>query len=382
MMRIVVNAIPLLSSKTGVGQYIYNICRNIEHLDEENIYTYFYGYFSNQIIETSEHAQRKIKNIKAIARNVPLIGRYLAGFKDKLAQLNTNITQVQEFDLYYEPNFIPIMGIKARKKVVTVHDLSFKLHPYWFPTEENKAFNKRFDRALSSIDHFITVSHYVKDEMIASLGLDERQVSVVYNGYNKNIFKVYQADIIRNTLIKFGIDRPYILYIGTLEPRKNIISLLKAYKELPLYMRNEYKLVLAGANGWLNGEVYDYAEGVLIDSTIFTGYVSDYEVAHLMNGASVFVYPSFYEGFGLPPLEAMACGTPVIVSDTSSMLELYADVAYMIDPNDFITIKVALEKILNDEQFRNGLIKKGTSFVEKFDWKLSAKQTLEIFSRI
>jgi glycosyltransferase involved in cell wall biosynthesis len=378
-MRIVTNAIPLLSPRTGVGQYVYNILKRLEIIDNINEYTYFYGYFSDKLIDETCNLVPSTHRLKKFLRSVPGLGCCLSGIKGRVAQLNISIKKLKEFDVYFEPNFIPISEIKARKKVVTIHDLSFRLHSHWFPTEENHLFNQQFDRELPKIDSFITVSNYVKQEMIENLCLEGKQISVVYNGYNESIFRIYEPKVIQQTLDKYGISGPYILFVGTVEPRKNIVSLLKAYRELQPQIIKDFKLVIAGGSGWLNDDVYNFVnDEALRNSVIFTGYVTDLEIAHLMNGATVFVYPSFYEGFGLPPLEAMACGTPVIVSNTTSMKELYQDVAYLIDPYDYITIAEGLKTVLNDNSLQEDLAEKGVRYAEIFSWEKSAIETLNV----
>jgi len=382
-MNIVVNAIPLLSYRTGVGQYLYNLCSGLNELDNNNHYTYFYGYFSEQLHDFSSSNKQELYKVKRKIRNIPVLGSLLSGMKGTLARINTTLNRNNSFDLYFEPNFIPLSEIKAKKTITTVHDLSFYLHPEWFPGKENKKFRHRFLQALPDIDHFITVSHYIKREMVEVLGLDESMISVVYNGYNDSIFKVYEPYSYKPTLKKYGIEDAYILFVGTLEPRKNIISLLRAYRELIPALRNEFKLVVAGGSGWLNSDIYDFVkQNHLENLVIFTGYVSDLEVAHLMNGATTFVYPSFYEGFGLPPLEAMACGAPVMVSNTTSMEELYKDSAYLIDPNNCETIVKGLEQILNDEITQQSFKYKGLMHSRHFSWKTAAKNTLEVFDLV
>ncbi len=376
-MKIVVNAIPLLSYRTGVGQYLYNLCTCFKELDKENNYTYFYGYFSEQLIDFSTSNRQELYKIKKAIRNIPVLGSFLEGMKGTLARMGTN-----PFDLYFEPNFTPLSEIKANRTIATVHDLSFFIHPEWFPNKENKKFTERFLYAMPNVNHFITVSHYIKREMVEVLGLDGSMISVVYNGYNNMIFQVYEPYVYQPTLKKYGVEGSYILFVGTLEPRKNLISLLRALLELSPALRNEFKLVVAGASGWLNSDTYEFIKkNELENSVILTGYVSDLEVAYLMNGATAFVYPSFYEGFGLPPLEAMACGTPVLVSNTTSMEELYKDVAYLIDPYDYSFIANALEQILCDETLQGNASEQGVNYAKKFSWKQAAEDTLKVFER-
>ena len=181
---------------------------------------------------------------------------------------------------------------------------------------------------------------------------------------------------------KHDITFPFILYLGTLEPRKNLKSLILAYNEIKKKFP-EYKLIIGGAKGWGYKNIFQIIDNLGIDKDIiFTGYIPEKDLPSLYNSAELFVYPSFYEGFGLPPLEAMACGTPVITSNTSSLPEVVGNAGIMVDPNNVNQLADAMYKVLTDDNLRRDMIKKGLKRAKMFSWKKTAKETLKVYEEV
>jgi glycosyltransferase involved in cell wall biosynthesis len=178
---------------------------------------------------------------------------------------------------------------------------------------------------------------------------------------------------------KYNLPGKFILYFGTIEPRKNLVGLIKAYETLrDEYKVNDYKLVIAGSRGWLDKEIYAVAKkSPYTRDIIFTGFVESSDKIYLYNLASLFVYPSFFEGFGFPPLEAMSSGVPVVCSNTSSFPEVAGEAALMIDPYNFSEIAWAMKEVLGDKNLRENLIQKGLAHAKKFSWDKCARETLE-----
>jgi glycosyltransferase involved in cell wall biosynthesis len=281
---------------------------------------------------------------------------------------------MKTYDLYFEPNFIPF-DIRAGKIVTTVYDFSFYLHPEWHPKERVDYYSKNFFKRIKKSDFIITISKYVERETLEILKIKDPKVVTIYPGYNE-IFNT-----VENEKRKIKPIENYILFVGSIEPRKNLVNLLKAYLLLPEYLRKEFKLLLVGFKGWENKEIAELLNK-LKKSANYLGYVNNEELAGLYRGATCFVYPSFYEGFGLPPLEAMACGCPVVVSNVTSLPEVCGDAAYYVDPNDVESIAEGIQKVLIDEELRRNLVEKGLERAKLFSWEKAAKEHLKVFEEV
>jgi len=396
-MKIIVNAIPMLSPLTGVGQYLKNIVLNLKKIESENTYEFYYGIKISEKfpVEQKELMPSFYKNLRVyydflLKKFIPRQLRYYVGrsikflLKFYVRQLLSYYTRKRLYDLYFEPNFIPLDEIKAKKVVVTVHDLSFYLYPQWHPKDRVYFFSKYFLRNIKRADVIITVSHFIKQQMEQVFNFNGENIKVVYNGYDKNIFKHFDNDnkvILDEYLSEKNFPSKFILFVGSVEPRKNLKNLLLAYSVLPKSLTDEVKLVIAGFHGWKNEEIMSLLMK-LKKNVFYLGYISDEELAILYNSAVVFVYPSFYEGFGLPNIEAMACGCPVITSDIPVMREICGDAACYVNPYEIESIKDGIIKVLEDEDFRNELVQKGFQRIKNFSWEKSASEHLKIFKSL
>lgn len=373
-MRIVINAISLLSPLTGVGNYTLQIASNLPLLNRRNEYFYFFGYYTSQITPVSEKTN-ELSRVKSIIQKTPFMKQILRSLNNLMAILLSN-----NFDIYFEPNFIPLR-IPAKYTVVTIHDFSFALYPNWHDKEKIKYFRNNFWKKIKRADQIITVSEYIRNEAISQFGFASDKIKVIYNGLDQNIFHPYsksELDLFRKI---YNLPPEFILFVGSIEPRKNLLNLLKAYSILKKSIRNNYKLVLAGFKGWKNEKEF-HLINKLKDDIKYIGFVTTKDLAKVYNLATLFVYPSFYEGFGLPPLEAMACACPVITSKTSSMPEICGESAYYIDPHEPEEIAFAMEKILEDQDIRKNLISAGLKRASNFSWVKSAAEHLALFEKI
>jgi glycosyltransferase involved in cell wall biosynthesis len=226
-------------------------------------------------------------------------------------------------------------------------------------------------------------------------------VKVIYSGVGEEYKKInYKLQITNYKLLdlnlvnevgklygvktKYNLPEKFILFLGTIEPRKNIVGLIQAYSQLKIknYKLQNYKLVIAGGKGWRSNEIYEeWEKSEYKDDIIFLGYIDNQDKPYIYNLASVFVYPSFYEGFGFPPLEAMACGVPVITSFASSLPEIVGDAGIMIDPYNINDLAEAISKVLSDEKLRNSMIEKGLEQAKKFSWGKAAGEYLDIINQ-
>jgi len=372
--RVVINTLPLLSPITGIGTYILNLSKAFRSLDQGNEYTYFYGYFGRKLLTYEDSAFiRSFSNAKEGFIKNPLFSKYGRKFKDMLPALNR-----RNFDLYFEPNITPT-NIKAKKVVTTVCDLSFKKFPHCQPKDRTEYFNQHFDEGLKRSNRVIVLSKKIKEELLGLTKIKDEMVDVIPAGVDRSIFKQYSGELADGVKEKYSLPEKFILYVGTIEPRKNLKGLLDAY--LSRDIKSEFKLVIVGASGWGNKEELKlFADHM--DDVVFLGHIPSIDIALLMNTASCLVYPSFYEGFGLPPLEAMACGCPVVVSNISSLPETCGDAVYYVDPYNVNSITDGIHKVVTDEAIRESLIKRGLERAKNFCWEKSAKEHLKVFNDI
>ena len=284
-------------------------------------------------------------------------------------------------DVLHSPDFIPPFQRNC-KSVITIHDLAFLLYPH-FLTKESARYYGQIDQAVRRTDHIIAVSESTRQDTIKLLGVPERRITVIHEAASP-IYRQLDPEEARHFVAEsYGLDRDYILFVSTIEPRKNLPGLLQAYRKLLDDYKRPEGLVLAGAQGWLSQEVYDIVENLNLHQHVrFLGRVPSEHLLYLYNAARLLVHPSFYEGFGLPPLEAMTCGTPVIVSHVSAMPEVVGDAALLIDPHDIDGLTVAMWRVLTDEDLRANLIVKGLKRARMFSWQRAAQETLGVYRQV
>ncbi len=375
-MRLLMNGIPLLSPHGGVGTYIYQLSKSLTQVSSELETLYFYGtsYEHEMIISRAT----SINKLTRASNKFRLINRALHLAKELSFKWKLPSSQI---DVYHETNYVPMPF--HGPTVVSVYDLSLHLWPQTHPKTRRDYFERNFYRRLPWATHFITISHAIKAQMIEHLGIDPKKITVTHLGVNPTI-RAQPKEIAKKVMTYYGLTYgSYILYVGTLEPRKNITTLLKAYAQLPKQTQNRFPLVLAGGKGWLIEQLEKKITNLgIATTTILTGYVPSQNLPALYSGASSFVFPSLYEGFGLPPLEAMACGTPVITSNVSSLPEVVGDAGVMIDPYDVNRLKSEIERLIEDTAHRNTLSKLGLERSKQFTWEACARETLNVYSHV
>lgn len=362
--KILIDTLLLLAPLSGIGRYTYEITKILEK-NREFEYSYFYGYISKHLIKTSDAPTAK--SMRSLIVGNPLLKSIARAILFRLSGVMTS-----QYNLYWQPNFILRKNIKARKTVVTVHDFSWEIYPELQPSDRVRYFQKNFYTQLMKCDHIITGSEFTKNEIIERTNISLEKITVIYHGVNHDVFYPRPFETPK---------QKYLLAVGSIEPRKNLKNLLNAYAKLDKNIKDEYNLTLVGALGWNNSEIMDLILS-LKEWVHYSGYVSDEALAHLYSQASLFIYPSLYEGFGIPPLEAMACGVPVVASKASSLPEVCGNAAYYIDPLNVDSIAEGIVTILNDENLKNELIKKGLFRAKEFSWEKSAKAHLAIFKEI
>jgi glycosyltransferase involved in cell wall biosynthesis len=286
-----------------------------------------------------------------------------------------------KIDLFHSPDFIPPLRY-AGKSVITIHDLAFLIYPH-FLTKDAARYYGQIDRAVRRVDHIIAVSQSTKNDLVRMLGVPEDRITVIYEAADPRMRPIPREEALQRVQALYGVPDDFILFVSTIEPRKNVGGLLRAYRRL----RDDYKLtpglVLAGSPGWLSDDVHSLVNQLdLKANTYFLGRVETNDLPYLYNAARCLVHPAFYEGFGLTPLEAMACGTPTIVSNVSSLPEVVADAALLVDPNQDEEITVALWRILTDNALAASLRMKGQQRAASFSWRRAAEQTMDVYRRV
>lgn len=298
------------------------------------------------------------------------------------------------------PNFVDFPFVKNTKRVVVVHDTAFieqpttlakrnfgwadKLIPKRFVTPNLWYLQKYVPSSLKRADVVVAVSEETRASIAGNFGINLSDISVVPNAVGKEFFVSSTNNDKEKTFKTYGLPKKYILFLGTIEPRKNVLNLLDSYALLPKSLRDEYPLVLAGKPGWNNEPIYQRANELKNQghNIMLIGFVADKDLSNFYQGASCFVFPSIHEGFGLPILEAMAAQTPVITSNLAPMNRLAEDAAVFIDPYDPKDISMAIEKVLGDGLFRKKLIERGSRVASKHTWESSAKILLEIVKEL
>jgi glycosyltransferase involved in cell wall biosynthesis len=363
-----IDGVSLLSPLTGIGRYTYEVSKELERISNLNI-DYFYGYYSKSLIDAISH--RNIKAIKSIINRFPLLKRGARSVIEMSAELFA-----KRYSIYWQPNFIPSRRVKADRVITSVHDFSFIKYREYHPKERIEYFDNNFFQNIYKSDRIITGSNYTKGEILERLNFKEDDIRVIYHGINHSRFRIYED-------LKLDLELPekFILSVGTVEPRKNIVRLLRAYELLDRDIKEECSLLLVGFKGWENREIMDIVERNQ-KYIRYLGFLSDIDLAKVYNLATCFIYPSIYEGFGIPPLEAMACGTPVISSDSSSLPEVGGDAVLYCNPMEIEDIKLKIERLLGDIELQKRLISRGLERVKLFSWESSAREHLKLFREV
>jgi len=276
-----------------------------------------------------------------------------------------------QFDIIHCPTVLaPFYNRPGPRIVMTCHDLSPLMDPGWHPLRHRFYFRHILPLRLHVVDHFIAVSHSTKKDMERLYRIPEDRITTVHQGAPPGSFP------------ENGLKENYLLAVGTLEPRKNLKRVIQAFVYLKQHRENVAdRLLVVGSKGWHYGDTFELLQRH-IDSVQFLGYVSDHELQRLYRKAKGLIYPSFYEGFGLPVLEAMASGCPVVTSDRSSLPEIGGDAVLYVNPDEVLQIAAAMEKLLMDDSLRRTLAKRGLARASRFSWERCAQETVAVYEKI
>jgi glycosyltransferase involved in cell wall biosynthesis len=284
--------------------------------------------------------------------------------------------------LFVPAHVLPLFH--PRRSVATVHDLGFRYYPEAHRPADRRylawatAWNARRSTAV------LADSQATRSDLVWEYGVSESKVHVVYLGRDESLIPVTDPEALEKTRVRYGLGKRYLLYVGTLQPRKNLGRMVEAFARLasaPLMV--DVQLVLAGRRGWLYEDLFSQVRRQgLQERILFPGYVDEADLAALYSGALGYVFPSLYEGFGMPVLEAQACGVPVMTSNNSSLPEVAGDAALLVDPTDVDAIADAILRLATDEALRARLVERGFENVKRFSWEKCARETLEVLESV
>ncbi len=366
-MRIGIDARLVYYHQAGIGQYILRLSQALAQIDREDQFTIF----KSRKDKTHIVDQANFKNEQLWT---PSHHRF-----ERLA-MSLELTPFS-LDVLHSPDFIPPSRTRC-PSVITMHDLAFLLYPR-FLTRESARYYGQVDLAARQADHIIAVSESTKRDTVRFLGVPEDKITVIYEAAHPLFTPVTNNETLSRVRERYQLPQDFILFVSTVEPRKNLPTLLRAFRRLRDNYKSEAVLAVAGNRGWLFEEVDQVVSELnLGDAVRFLGGVPNEELVYLYNAAKLFVLPSFYEGFGLPPLEAMACGTPVIVSNVSSLPEVVGDAGILISPEDIEGLTVAMWRVLTDEKMRRELREKGLKRARVFSWERAARETLAVYRQV
>jgi alpha-1,3-rhamnosyl/mannosyltransferase len=281
-------------------------------------------------------------------------------------------------DIFHTTHLLrhPPRGVKGPPRLTaTIHDLTCWLMPEMHPAANLRA-DRAFAQVLKRADALIAVSESTKNDAVRVLGLAPEKITAIHSGIGRAFFEV-PSEAIERVKERYGLARPFVLFVGTIEPRKNIDTLLDAWFSLALPLREQFELVVAGPTGWARPETI-----ARLGKVRYLGYVSEPNLAPLTAAATVFVYPSLYEGFGFPVAQAMAAGAPVVTSNVSSMPEVTGEAAVLVDPRSVAELRDALGRLLLSPDLRAELAARGRARARELTWEGCAARSLEFFERV
>ncbi len=380
-MRVVVNNLTAIRQKTGIGHHVTELLRCLRAEQPADEFLTFPGPWvaaGMQAFDTIGKALRRLKR-RAVTQSsgrpwIHTLARGWAAWHFRTAWWG------RAFDLYHEPNYIPLPC--NRTTIATVHDLSVLLHPEWHPLDRIAYYEQHFAAGLRRCAHLVAVSEFTRCELIATFGVPADRVTCIYNGIRPGLRPLDMAAV-RSVLQRLGLPASYLLHVGTLEPRKNLLLLLQAYGDLPAALRDRCPLLLVGGWGWNAAALAEHYHGVARHRGVrHLGYVVEADLPALYNGARALVFPSHYEGFGLPPLEMLACGGAVIASTAGAVVETAGQRAHLVDPMDLAGWRDAMARVIADDDWCDRLRRGSPDVARPYTWERCARDTYRVYQAV
>lgn len=361
--------------RTGTENYSYQLLKHLSLIDTENQYLIY----TRKGQGTRDQGQKWPGNFKFVEIALPRLWTQVG------LALRTFIDRVDV--LFVPAHTLPLIRRQGLRSVITVHDLGAEFLPAFHQLKQVLYLNLMTHYQLKTATKIIAVSKATKEDIQDRVGVSSEKIEVVYEGVDKNVFKKLSIDIENHILHQYKLTKnKYFFFIGTIQPRKNLDRLIRAFAE---FLNDggdktaSYELVLAGSKGWKSEGIYLLPKELGIEGRVrFIGRVTDEELNGLYGGAAALVYPSLFEGFGLPILEAFSAGCPVITSNLSSMPEIAGNAAVLVDPYNIVGISKAMQELASNDTLRLSLIKKGRLRSEEFSWKYCAVKTLKVLNSV
>lgn len=378
-MKIFIEGTPLFSSsRSGVGQYVKRLTEAMQRLRPENEYTVFGFHFILKrklpVEDISPVFTRKYIRI------IP--GRAYNLLYKKLVKLPIDILLRSKPDVVIYGNFAYWPLWLGSKSIVVIHDLGYIDVPEYVETKNRRFLRKFVKYSVAKASHIVTISDHARRRIIDTYNIDPEKISIVQPSIDHSIYYPRSAKEIDIARKQYNLPLSYFLFVGTLEPRKNLVGLLDAYAQLPDEIMKRYPLVLVGGRGWADEEIQERLKKYKKLPIIRPGYVHDKHLPAVISGARSLLWPTFYEGFGMPPLEAMACGTPVLTSNTTSLPEVVGNSALMVNPFSVTEIRQGIQRMATDDKLNKRLSQLGIKRASKFNWDKSAQEMFKVINNL
>lgn len=375
--KIVFDGLPLIGVKTGIGYYTYNLIRALQASNKPIEILINYGLRWSRHL--SPDVEPKIITLaKSFKRFIPK-GYVLYSYYISLSYIYGNIKHRP--DIFHYTNYCATKF--NRPTVITVCDLSYLRYPETLPADRLAWLRDYLPESIENSSKILTISEFSKSEILKFFPIPADKVVVTYCGID-SCYRPLDEEEIKKQLQSLDLEpKRYILSVGTIEPRKNLKVVIEAYAQLPARVREYYPLVIVGGRGWKESSIMDIIDPLEKRGQIrVLGYIPQEVLPAIYNGAKVFVFPSIYEGFGMPVTEAMACGTPVIASNVSSLPEVVGDSGLLLDPYDTDVWTRALEEMIDDDEKYNLLKKRGLERASLFSWEKTAEKTFQVYCEV
>ena len=357
----------LMDKKTGVELYVSNLILNLAKVDKKNQYDLYFDKEPSRDFEAQFPTNFHFRVLKS-----PKFWTQLRLPLDSF---------FHRPDVFFFPaHSLPLLFWKP-KSIIVVHDLAFLVMPEKFRKNELVRLTTLTKNAVKKAKHIIAISMSTKEDIVKYYKISPDKISAVYHGYDKKLFRVSSTELVSRVLKKYSLKESYFIFVATLH-FCNVERLIRAFAEFKKSAFS-HKLVLVGKPGWQYQKIIKLIKKLGIDNEIILpGYVSEEDLPLLLQGAVALVFPSFYEGFGLPPLEAMAVGTPVIVSNNSSLPEVVGNAGIFINSENEKEMMVSMKKIINDKKLVEKMKKAGFKQADKFSWEKCARETLGVLEKV
>ena len=359
--------------RAGIGRYTRELVAALLALESPHQYVLFAA--TGGIGRQTSSVKRQASSVKF--RTIPISDEWMARFWHRL-RLPIPVEAITgPLDVFYSPDFLLPPTRRSTRTLLTVHDLSFLRYPEAFVPKLRRYLERLVPRSIARADVVLADSAATQADIVSLLGVPPDKVQVLYSGVHPCFRPEAELGERDRLQARYGIGgRPYVLSVGTVQPRKNYIRLIHAFNQLTNQPTNQ--LLIAGGRGWLYQDIFAEAEKQG-DSVRLLGFVDEADLPALYRNAVLFAFPSLYEGFGLPVLEAMACGVPVVCSDASSLPEVAGDAALLVDPHDEDALAEAMARGLEETDLRREMITRGLAQAARFTWERAARQLVGMF---